>query len=348
MLPHAHDDKAFMEMPHAPYVVDRGQGKRLMCDCLPKTNYVETTRLLRWYVQQGFVRITKVHKKAKYTSFFTLASFIDQCVELRKEHGDAYKLCMNSVFGKTCENSARYQSTALVHDPAVFERLSARLTNCVIFNEDSVLCMTTKKKALLKSPIHVGQAILSYSKLVLYQMHTAISRPGLTLMYTDTDSLIYECEGPRRPYLQALSTLPCLFHPGESMMDYSNQDPDLRALADHKKVPGKLKDELPGLRVKRAVFLNPKCYCIEYEGGNMVKAKGVPKVTMSGLTLEDYKKTLEDGCRMKRTFTEIASSDFELKTREREKVVLSSAYTKRRCETKSPYRTFAWTASDLQ
>ena len=343
--PAAWDDPAFLAMPHAPYLDDRGQGYRLICDMTPKVKYVETTRLLRWYVGTGLMRITRVHRKARYTSFFSLGPFVDQCVALRKAHGDAYKLCMNSVFGKTCENSSRYQSTKLVHDAAAFERVSRRLTNCVIFNEETVLCMYTKKKAYLKSPLHVGQAILSYSKLVLYKMHRAVCRPGLSLVYTDTDSLIYECDGDKEAYLRALADEPCLFHPGQSMMDYSNQ-PHLRALADYAKVPGKLKDELPGCRVKEAVFLNPKCYCIDYEGGTTVKAKGVPRLTMKGLTLADYKATLQGGGKVEREYTEIGSTDFLLQTRKRQKVVLSSAYSKRRCEAAPPYRTHPWTASD--
>ena len=344
--PQAWDDPTFLAMPHAPYLEDRGEGVRLICDMKPKTNYVETTRLLRFYTSTGLMRITKVHRRAKYTSFFSLGPFIDQCVALRKAHGDAYKLCMNSVFGKTCENSARYQSTRLVHDPAVFERLSTRLTNCVIFNTDTVLCMYTKKKALLKSPLQVGQAILSYSKLILYQMHRAVSRPGLTLLYTDTDSLVYECEREREVYLRALAAEPCLFHPGQSMMDYSNQRDGLRALADYKKVPGKLKDELPGKKVKEAVFLNPKCYCIAYEGAAMVKAKGVPRPTMKTLTLQDYKNVLFGQGRVSKEYVEIASTNFNLETRKRTKVVLSSAYSKRRCEGTHPFRTHPWDVCD--
>lgn len=343
----AWDDPAFLAMPHAPYLEDKGQGVRLICDMKAKTGYVETTRLLRWYVGTGLMRITRVHRKAKYTAFFSLGPFVDQCVSLRKAHGDAYKLCMNSVFGKTCENSARYQSTKLVHDPHTFERLSIRLTNCVIFNESSVLCMYTKKKAILKSPLQVGQAILSYSKLVLYRMHRAVARPGLSLLYTDTDSLIYECEGPKEGYLRALADEPCLFHPGESMMDYSNQpDPALRSLCAHAKVPGKLKDELPGVVVQESVFLNPKCYCISHGGGKMVKAKGVPRLTMKSLGLDDYKAVLTTGRSLEKGYTEIASKDFQLQTQKKRKVVLSAAYSKRRCEPHHPYRTHPWTASD--
>ena len=344
--PLAYEDPTFLAMPHAPYLDDKGQGLRLICDMTPKKGYVETTRLLRWYVGTGLMRITKVHRKAKYTSFFTLGPFVDQCVALRKKYGDAYKLCMNSVFGKTCENSARYQSTALVHDAETFEKLSKRLTNCVIFNEKAVLCMYTKKKAYLKSPLQVGQAILSYSKLVLYQMHRAVARPGLTLLYTDTDSLIYEVDGDKEEYLKDLAKEPCLFHPGQSMMDYSNQGEALKGLADYRKVPGKLKDELPSCRVKEAVFLNPKCYCIAYEGGGMVKAKGVPRLTMKGLTMEDYKSVLFGGEALEKEYVEIASKDFNLQTRKRTKVVLSSAYSKRRCEPHPPFRTHPWTACD--
>lgn len=342
--PLAYEDPTFLAMPHAPYLDDKGQGLRLMCDMTPKQGYVETTRLLRWYVGTGLMRITHVHRKAKYTSFVTLGPFIDQCVALRKAHGDAYKLCMNSVFGKTCENSSKYQSTALVHDAHTFQRISQRLTNCVIFDKDTVLCMYTKKKAYLKSPLQVGQAILSYSKLILYQMHRAVSRPGLTLVYTDTDSLVYECEEEREVYLRALAKEPCLFHPNQSMMDYSNHEEGLRRLADHRKVPGKLKDELAGRRVREAVFLNPKSYCISYVGGDMVKAKGVPRKTMKALSLSDYKEVLKGG-RLEKGYTEIASNNFTLKTQRKRKVVLSSAYSKRLCEAVPPYRTWAWGAS---
>jgi len=129
-------------------------------------------------------------------------------------------------------------------------------------------------------------------------------------------------------------------------MDYSNQRDGLRALADHKKVPGKLKDELPGKKVKEAVFLNPKCYCIAYEGASMVKAKGVPRPTMKTLTLQDYKDVLFGQGRVSKEYVEIASTNFNLETRKRTKVVLSSAYSKRRCEANHPFRTHPWDVCD--
>lgn len=62
---------------------------------------------------------------------------------------------------------------------------------CVLFAEDLVAIKMRRVKVLFDKPIYIGQAILDISKLTLFDFHYGFMLKQI-LIYTDTDSLLYE------------------------------------------------------------------------------------------------------------------------------------------------------------
>ena len=67
-----------------------------------------------------------------------------------------------------------------------------------IFNKNFVAVHCSKKVLTLKKPIYVGFCILELSKLLVYQFHYDYflqTFDNVKLLFTDTDSLVYEIKG---------------------------------------------------------------------------------------------------------------------------------------------------------
>ena len=62
------------------------------------------------------------------------------------------------------------------------------------FGENLIGCEMGHTKVVMKKPIYLGQTILDFSKIVMYEFHYDYMKPkfeGLKLCYMDTDSLVY-------------------------------------------------------------------------------------------------------------------------------------------------------------
>jgi len=115
---------------------------------------------------------------------------------------DFFKLMDNSVFGKTMENlrkrirvdlvraSESDRTRRLVADPAYLSHK--------IFDGDLVAIHSAKSKLELNRPIYVGQPVLDNSKLLVYDFWynhiKAKYGDNVRLLYTDTDSLLFDVE----------------------------------------------------------------------------------------------------------------------------------------------------------
>ena len=108
----------------------------------------------------------------------------------------------NSVFGKTMENVRRRRPVKLVTEwdgRSGAEALIARpnFHSCTIFDTNLVALELGCTDLLLNKPIYAGFCVLNISKTLVYNfhydiMHRIVNPNYVQLMYTDTDSLVYD------------------------------------------------------------------------------------------------------------------------------------------------------------
>ena len=135
--------------------------------------------------------------------------YIDFNIEQRKEATNEadkshLKLLNNAVYGKTMENTRKRMKIRVVENVTDFVKYKSRPTcvNWKVF-EDNLAAIHEKKKSLtLSKPIYVGFTVLELSKWEMYNFHYNFMKKKFkrcTLLFTDTDSLCYECdEDPRK------------------------------------------------------------------------------------------------------------------------------------------------------
>ena len=98
------------------------------------------------------------------------------------------------------ENIRNRVDIKLVNDKKRAEKLSAKpnCKHCNIFSENLVAIHAKKTKLVFNKPVYLGMSILDLSKTLMYDFHyNYIKRKyggKAKLLFTDTDSLMYEIE----------------------------------------------------------------------------------------------------------------------------------------------------------
>ena len=114
---------------------------------------------------------------------------------------DFYKLMNNAVFGKMMENIRKHRDIKLVNNKEAYLKavMKPNFKSGTLFGPSLMGCEMGKIKVVMNKPVYLGQAILDYSKIVIYEFHydhmnRKYPEDKLTLCYMDTDSLIYDIE----------------------------------------------------------------------------------------------------------------------------------------------------------
>jgi len=180
-----------------------------------------------------------------------------------------YKLIYNAVFGKTMENvrnhvnvrlltrwDGRYGAEAMIAKSNFHSRS--------IFSENLVAIEMRKLEVKFDKPIHVDICILDISKTYLYKFFhheymLPLYRQKCKIMYTDTDSLIYniECD-------VVYDIMKCdiaKFDTSDYPIDNAYGIPLV-----NKKVPDLMKDENNGAIMTEFVGLRAKIYALRIDG----------------------------------------------------------------------------------
>ena len=139
-----------------------------------------------------------------------------------------------------------------------------------IFSKNFAAIHEIKPVLTIDKPIYVGFSILDLSKLLINEFHYKYikSKYNAKLLFTDTDSLVYDIETDD-VYLDVYGD--------KNVFDFSDYPRDSKLFDSvNKKVIGKMKDEFKGKIISEFVGLNSKLYSlVVVDGKENIKSKVV-------------------------------------------------------------------------
>ena len=325
------------DYPFCPEQVECKNGvKKLIPNLRNKTKYVIHYINLIQCLKAG-MKLTKIHEGIKFVESEWMKPYIDMNTNLRAKaknnfEKDFFKLMNNSVFGKTMENIRNRVDVKLVNTEEKLRKLVAKpnYKGRKIFSENLVSVHMKKTSLTMNKPIYIGMCILELSKTIMYDFHYNYIKPKYgekaKLLFTDTDSLMYEIE-TEDFYKDISGDVKDRF----DTSDYPENHPSGIPTGINKKVLGMMKDEAGGKIIKEFVGLRAKLYSfIMDDGEETKKCKGVKKqVVESSISHEDYKTCLTTGKEQLRKQNILRSYKHEVYTEEVNKIALSAQDDKR-------------------
>ena len=325
------------DYPFCPERVECKNGvEKLIPNLRNKTKYVIHYKNLIQCLKAG-MKLTKIHKGIKFIESDWMRPYIEMNTNLRTKaknnfEKDFFKLMNNSVFGKTMENIRNRVDVKLVNTEKKFKKLVAKpnFKSRKIFSENLISVHMKKTSLTMNKPVYLGMCILDLSKTIMYDFHYNYIKPKYgdkaKLLFTDTDSLMYEIE-TEDFYKDISGNVKNRF----DTSDYPKNHPSGIPTGINKKVLGMFKDEAAGKIIKEFVGLRAKLYSFKMdEGGESKKCKGVKKqVVESSISHEDYKTCLTTGKEQLRKQNILRSYDHEVYTEEVNKIALSAQDDKR-------------------
>ena len=148
----------------------------------------------------------------------------------------------NSVFGKTMENLRKKISVKLINNAKDYVRCVSKpsFISQKIYSKNFVAIHEIKPVLTLNKPIYTGFSILDLSKLLMYEIHYKYikSKFDAKLLFTDTDSLVYEIK---------TDDVYEDFYQDKNLFDFRDYPLDSKFFDSvNKKVIGKMKNEFKG------------------------------------------------------------------------------------------------------
>lgn len=330
---------------------------KLIPNLLNKKNYVIHYVYLKQCLQFG-LKLTKIHRAVKFTQSPWLKKYIDLNTNLRnsstnKFDKNLYKTKNNSIYGKTMENVDRRVDVKLVSH---WERLGHKINcaetfiakpyfkDCKIFSENLVALQMNKTRIEYNKPIFAGFSILDISKTVIYNFFYDYLKQtygkNVTLLYTDTDSLILEVS-TENFYNDIKYNL--------DKFDTSNYDKhNIYNIPQNISVVGKFKDEYAGEPIKSFYGTGAKAYCVETKHDVLKKAKGVCRSSiLKQLTITDYINVIEKNSKVYCTMYAFRSHSHTIYTELIHKLALTADDDKRYL-IPGTSKTLAWGHHDIK
>ena len=326
------------DYPFCPERVKCNNGvEKLIPNLRNKMKYVIYYKNLIQCLKAG-MKLKKIHRGIKFVESEWMKPYIEMNTKLRAKaknnfEKDFYKLMNNSVFGKTMENIRNRVNVKLVNTEEKLRKLVAKPNLKAppkIFSENLISVHMKKTSLTMNKPVYLGMCILDLSKTIMYDFHYNYIKPKYgnkaKLLFTDTDSLMYEIE--TEDFFKDISEdVKDRFNTS----DYPENHPSGIPTGINKKVLGMFKDEAAGKIIKEFVGLRSKLYSYKMdEGEESKKCKGVKKqVVESSISHEDYKTCLRTGKEQLRKQNILRSYDHEVYTEEVNKIALSAQDDKR-------------------
>ena len=180
---------------------------------------------------------------------------------------------INCIYGKSVGNIRKRINVKLVNSKKTYQKIVNRgnLVSQKIIDKNFIAVHCSKKVLTLNKPIYVGFCILELSKKLIYQFHydyVLKTFNGARLLFTDTDSLVYEIRGSN-VYEQCFKD--------KHLFDFSGYPKNSPYFdVSNKKILGKMKDEFNENKIDEFVGLKSKMYSLIASNDLEVKeAKGV-------------------------------------------------------------------------
>ena len=325
------------DYPFCPERVEcKNRVEKLIPNLRNKTKYVIHYKNLIQCLKAG-MKLKKIHKGIKFIESEWMKPYIEMNTNLRTKaknnfEKDFYKLMNNSVFGKTMENIRNRVNVKLVNTEEKLKKLIAKpnFRSRKIFSENLISVHMKQTSLTMNKPVYLGMCILDLSKTIMFDFHYNYIKPKYgnkaKLLFTDTDSLMYEIE-TEDFFKDIVKDVKNRF----DTSDYPENHPSGIPTGINKKMLGMFKDEAAGKIIKEFVGLRAKLYSYKMdEGGENKKCKGVKKqVVESSISHEDYKTCLTTGKEQLRKQNILRSYDHEVYTEEVNKIALLAQDDKR-------------------
>ena len=326
------------DYPFCPERVECKNGvEKLIPNLRNKTKYIIHYKNLIQCLKAG-LKLKKIHRGIKFVVSDWMKPYIEMNTNLRAKaknnfEKDFFKLMNNSVFGKTMENIRNRVDVKLVNTEEKLRKLVAKPNlkrPPKIFSENLVSVHMSKTSLLMNKPIYLGMCILDLSKIIMFDFHYNYIKSKYAdkakLLFTDTDSLMYEIE-TEDFYKDISGDVKDRFDTSDYPENHASGIPT----GENKKVLGMMKDEAAGKIIKEFVGLRSKLYSfVMDDGGEIKKCKGIKKqVVERSIRHEHYKTCLITGKELLRKQNILRSYEHEVYTEEVNKVALSALDDKR-------------------
>ena len=330
------------DFPLAPEILELGKVNKLTQNLRDKQDMVLHGRNLKFYLSLG-MKLKSIKRGMSFSEKPFMKCYIDKNTELRakgktKFEKEFFKLMNNSVFGKTMENLRKRVSIELVKDAEKAEKLvkQPNFVDVKIFDEFLLAFKMKKTRVVMNKPIFAGMTILDLSKLLMFDFHYGYVKKkwaGVSVLYTDTDSLVLEIE-TEDFFADIAGDVKEWFDTNDFSPEHPAVLNGLPIVPENKKKIGLMKDECAGAVMTEFVALKPKLYSFLTEEDEKIrekqKAKGVKKcIIRKSLRHENFKKCLMSGQSQMRKQSFFRSREHHVFTENMTKVALNPRDDKR-------------------
>ncbi|CAH0404376.1 unnamed protein product [Chilo suppressalis] len=303
-----------------------------------KQNYVIHYSYLKLCMEHG-LKIHKIKRVLKFKQKAWIKPYIDFNNERRsiaKTEFDKniFKQLNNVIYGKSMQRSDYATIKLFDHWGNIGRKRGAfniigqpNYSSHTICSKSTIAVKLQPPKVVFKTPIYIGFSILDLSKKYMYDFHYNVMKKRfgdkLFLLYTDTDSFIYQIK-IHDYYKEIKPDLNKYFDTSNYEVENQFQIPLVNKMA-----LGYFKDEMKGEVVKEFVGLRPKMYVVDSENNTIKKAAGIPRAVTDNFQVKDYRNCLYRNERRYIHFYRIKAVNHDLYTQKVRKFGLSSNDPKR-------------------